>query len=203
MSAFWMLALTACMADPVPASSDVNHVGPRSAPAEIAVTHGVAAGGVTSDSAILWARAERAAEMHVLIREADMGRGKEYHLRVGAQRDFTGKIAVTGLKPDHGYTYTVWFTDGEAGIPPTEGRGKRTEGFFRTAPAPATKASVGFAWSGDLSGQNVCRDAEDGFPIFEAVNGESIDFFIALGDMIYADNRCVAAGRDDAYAHHR
>lgn len=52
-----------------------------------------------------------------------------------------------------------------------------------------------FAFGGDLAGQNVCRDQARGFPIFEQILAHQPDFFVALGDMIYADDLCSAVGR--------
>lgn len=54
--------------------------------------------------------------------------------------------------------------------------------------------TIRFAFGGDLAGQNVCRDAELGFPIFRQILARRPDFFVALGDMIYADNTCEAIG---------
>jgi alkaline phosphatase D len=54
---------------------------------------------------------------------------------------------------------------------------------------------VRFAFSGDLAGQNVCRDAEEGFPIMATLAKLPMDFFIGLGDMIYADALCESSGR--------
>lgn len=63
------------------------------------------------------------------------------------------------------------------------------------AGSPKAKVpTVSFAFSGDLAGQNACRDAKVGFPIFRQVLNKRPDFFVALGDMIYADNDCLAKG---------
>ncbi|MEL6180418.1 MAG: alkaline phosphatase D family protein, partial [Myxococcota bacterium] len=67
-------------------------------------------------------------------------------------------------------------------------------GRFMTAPDRGIMSPLVFAWGGDLAGQNVCRDAREGFPVFKALVEEPLDFFIALGDMIYADNGCDATG---------
>ena len=45
-----------------------------------------------------------------------------------------------------------------------------------------------------MAGQNVCRDSDEGFPIFKAIKKEDLDFFIGLGDIIYADNLCEEIG---------
>lgn len=59
---------------------------------------------------------------------------------------------------------------------------------------PATSPAVTFAFGGDLAGQNVCRDRVLGFPIFRHVLDVRPDFFIGLGDMIYADMPCDEIG---------
>jgi alkaline phosphatase D len=46
-----------------------------------------------------------------------------------------------------------------------------------------------------LSGQNVSRDAVEGFPIMDTVRSWDPDIFVGLGDMIYADDLCLETGR--------
>ena len=55
-------------------------------------------------------------------------------------------------------------------------------------------ASVRLAFGGDVAGQNVCRHAVEGFPIMDTIHAWRPDVFVGLGDMIYADNACAAAG---------
>ena len=69
------------------------------------------------------------------------------------------------------------------------------EGSFRTAPEPADATAVRFVFGGDVAGQNVCRDQQVGLPMFRVIDAVDPDFFIALGDMVYADNDCEAVGR--------
>lgn len=155
------------------------------------VTHGVAAGDVRSDSAVIWSRANTESFMHVLVRGKDAEHDIHQRVRVSTESDYTGKIALTGLKADTDYQYSVWFSVGEH----DSGRLDASEGRFRTAPKLAQSKAVSFAWGGDLAGQNTCRDAKEGFPIFNAINNEELDFFIGLGDMIYADGTCEEIGR--------
>ena len=68
-------------------------------------------------------------------------------------------------------------------------------GTFRTPPLASEPQVVTFAWGGDLAGQNVCRDVTEGFSTVQAVTALALDFFIGLGDIIYADNICTATGR--------
>lgn len=59
---------------------------------------------------------------------------------------------------------------------------------FTTAPEDDVMRPVTFAWGGDIAGQNICRDADEGFPIFKALKavGE-LDFFVGLGDAVYGE----------------
>ena len=178
------------------------------------VTHGVAVGDVHANQAVIWSRTDRAAVMHLRL----SARGADTLQRVTtvtAEHDYTGKIAVHVLRPDSVYEYQVWFDaatsakdDASTDVKPAEGntdaisrdKGKAdkrgvTTGTFRTAPDAARERAVTFAWGGDLAGQNVCRDATEGFPIFNAIGALNLDFFVGLGDMIYADNTCDAVGR--------
>ena len=150
-------------------------------------THGVATGEVTKNSAIIWSRTNKASKMFVKI---DPDYDDEIKsVNVKASNDYTGKIRFRNLKPETKYSYKVWFED-------KKGRsGKITEGQFQTAPRPKETAAVKITWSGDFAGQNVCRDAKEGFPIFQSIVEEKSDIFIGLGDMIYADNLCEAVGR--------
>jgi alkaline phosphatase D len=49
---------------------------------------------------------------------------------------------------------------------------------------------VTFTWSGDLGGQERCRQGEAGYPIFDVMLRHKPDFFLFLGDTIYSDSPC-------------
>lgn len=153
------------------------------------VTHGVAAGDVSSDSAVIWSRTDRPATMHVDIIGDRHSSTEVESVRVTGDSDFTGKVKVSGLEPGKRYRYKVRFSEDRG-----RSRDEAVEGSFTTAPRASRSAPVTFAWGGDLAGQNVCRDANEGFPIFTAINRAALDFFIGLGDMIYADGVCNAVG---------
>jgi len=157
------------------------------------LTHGVIAGDVTATSAVIWSRADHASTMHVLVK----GNGRDSHdsayraVAVTAEHDYTGKVRITGLHPDRAYTYTVWFS----GSPETPvSKAAVATGHFRTAPRANDPESVTFAFGGDVAGQNACRDAVEGFPIFNTISNAHPDFLIGLGDMIYADSACASTG---------
>ncbi len=153
-------------------------------------SHGVAVGDVTDDSAVVWSRAGRPGIMHVV---ATSKYGKESYetTKVKEGDDFTGQVKLKKLKSDTTYNYRVWFTEeihSDKGSDVVYGK-------FKTAPGKRKKRAVKITWSGDFAGQNVCRDTQDGFPIFNAINSENSNLFIGLGDMIYADNTCEEVGR--------
>jgi alkaline phosphatase D len=146
---------------------------------EPVVTHGVVVGDVTAHSAVLWARADRAGSLTVRI---SGGRGARVaRLSIRAADDFTGQLRLRGLRSDTAYRYRV-------------GSGK-ARGSFRTAPEEDVADGVRLAFGGDVAGQNVCRDAVEGFPIMDTIRSFRPDVFVGLGDMIYADNACDPVGR--------
>lgn len=104
---------------------------------------------------------------------------------VSAEHDFTAQVQLAALKPDTPYRYAVRCD--RDGLP--------RSGEIHTAPLPTQAAGVRFAWSGDVGGQNVCRDTQHGYAIFNLVHARQPAFFIALGDMIYADDPCQSRGR--------
>ena len=146
------------------------------------LTHGVAAGEVSPTGAVIWGRCDRATALHVRLDGTDRTLSAE----VIAAGDFTGKIVLAELAPDTGYTYRAWCGDGLT---------RAVTAGFKTAPDPALPHAVRFAWGGDVGGQNVCRDRRRGYPIFSRIAALPLDFFIGLGDMIYADNACLPLGR--------
>ena len=216
------VALSLVWAAPVLAQSPVSL---DRAPAPV-----IAAGDVTSDSAVLWVQADRAGTVVVEL-TAPEGSGElpqVFQTEVGADSDFTAKIMVDGLEPGsiqrwraavlsksdrhpHQGQNDPDATMGQQALPSGEADdaksgpveapaadetvGEQALGTFRTAPDPYAAAPVRLAWGSDLGGQNVCRDAEKGFEIFNAIRDSVPDMFVGGGDMIYADDLCDAVGR--------
>jgi len=156
---------------------------PTSAPPPARLTHGVAVGEVTASSAVFWGRCDRATALHV--RTASGLRGST---EVDDNGDFAGAIRLDGLSPNRRVVYAMWC--GEEDTPPA--RAERVEsGVFVTAPtADDTATPVRIAWGGDLGGQNVCRSADEGYAIFARIRETRPSLFIALGDLVYADDAC-------------
>jgi alkaline phosphatase D len=153
------------------------------------VTHGVVVGDVSAGAAVLWARADRAATLHVRL--SGGGHRAVEPVAVRAADDFTGHVELEGLHPATTYRYRVWFSLGAPGV----GRGPVVQGSFETPPPADANAPVRLAFGGDVAGQNVCRDAVEGFPVMDTIRAWAPDVFVGLGDMIYADNGCDPTGR--------
>ena len=161
--------------------------------AALEATHGVAAGDVTADSAVIWSRADQDAQLVVTYGPATgTVQMKEAKARARAVDDFTAQVLLTQLMPDTAYRYEARFVR----------RGRKSSalaGLFRTAPMPTDKRSVALIWSGDLAGQRYCRRPDIGYRIFDPMRRLRADFFVANGDMIYADGDCPAAGMESGW----
>src|ERR671924_136547 len=175
------------------------------------ITHGIGSGDVTDKSAIIWSRVNnQPAQMNV---EYDINANFTNPLRKTAQAnsttDFTAHAKLDGLKPDTQYYYRVWFMGADIDknsyssnndLSSTSNVSEQVEvGTFRTAPSSnmTTNSSraISFIWSADLGGQSYCRNADEGgYSIFKSMQSLNPDFFIANGDMIYADGTCPAQG---------
>lgn len=156
------------------------------APAADEIAHSV--GDVTWDAAVVWARLP-AAGTATLAWRSRAGDAQQLRVDATADDDFVARFELSRLAPGTRYGYTLRFA-------PAGGAARYVaEGAFATAPPPSSPAPVRLAWSGDLAGQNVCRDRDRGFPVFEALIEEQPDLFVAAGDMIYADGYCKAEGR--------
>lgn len=141
-------------------------------------------GEVTARSAVVWARCENGDEVVLSLAP---GEHSELRTPVQTERDFTTRVELANLQPSTQYRYTLWCRGGDVRTPGA--------GSFKTAPEPEARESVRLAWSGDVGGQNVCRDREHGYLPYRALRVSQPDFFIAMGDMIYADDACREVGR--------
>jgi alkaline phosphatase D len=149
--------------------------------AEAMFTSGVAAGDVTATRAVLWTRLDQAtAVLAQVALDLDFQQTVQIlpaHAIPGT--DFTVKVQVDHLQPATRYYYRFVHAISEAGA--LQERVSRV-GSFRTAPPPDLSSDVRFAYSGDSEA------AYQPFSVLGAVRQEDPDFFIYLGDTIYADN---------------
>jgi alkaline phosphatase D len=137
---------------------------------------------VHHDSAIFWARSENYKELRLELWKEQV-LVKSYNIKRRERHDFTFELLLKELQPDSLYIYKVFHQKNE--ILMNE---------FFTPPHKKDVKRLKFAWSGDLAGQNVCRDSRSGFPIFKSIGKHDPDFFIGLGDMIYGDSLCLEKG---------
>jgi alkaline phosphatase D len=103
-----------------------------------------------------------------------------------AEQDYTVTARITHLRPNTRYFYRVWFQPPGSPSRPTEA----VTGTFRTAPPARRPSNVRFVFGGDLGSGGYCRHRKHGYPIFYYMTTLRPDFFVALGDMIYADGSC-------------
>jgi alkaline phosphatase D len=136
-------------------------------------------GEVHPHDATVWVRGTSLSPVAVSYARATGGDRRSAQVTLFPGTDQTGKSELTGLDPGTRYRYRV------------SQDGASVEGQFVTAPSPDTAAAVAFAWSGDLGSRTRCRHVTDGYPIFRAMAGVPADFFLFVGDTIYADNACV------------
>jgi len=148
------------------------------------IASGLASGDVSTDSAVVWARADRPARMRA---ECSTVESFKTIIGVGSsdallESDFTSKVLLDGLPPGQDIFYRVRFEDlALSGI-----SGETQVGHFRTA--PADKGSISFVWSGDTAGQGWGIDASrGGMRTYRTMLENRPDFFIHSGDHIYAD----------------
>ena len=148
------------------------------------ITCGMQSGDVSTDAAVVWARADRPARMQV---ECSTVESFKTIIRAASadalpEQDFTSKLLLEGLPPGQDIFYRLRFEDiGASGI-----AGETKIGHFRTA--PTDKSSVSFVWSGDTAGQGWGIDpSRGGMRTYKAMLENRPDFFIHSGDHIYAD----------------
>lgn len=132
-------------------------------------------------SATLWVRAVRPGTISVEVTPAP-GPAVRLTRNALAADDLLLRLPLEGLAPATRHRYRV------------SQAGASVEGEFATAPPPEVPAPVSFLWSGDLGGSGVCRSVDGGYRIFRAMAGRPADFFLFVGDTIYADSTCRRPG---------
>src|ERR1700686_3822019 len=148
------------------------------------IAGGIQSGDVSTDSAVVWARADRPARMQLECSTVESFKTiiRSASSEALPDRDFTSKLLLEGLPPGQDIFYRVRFEDiGEAGI-----SSETQVGHFRTA--PTDKNSVSFVWSGDTAGQGWGIDpSRGGMRTYKTMLDNRPDFFIHSGDHICSD----------------
>ncbi|HKW86556.1 MAG TPA: alkaline phosphatase D family protein [Nitrospiraceae bacterium] len=150
------------------------------------LVHGVATGDVTSHSALVWFRTAGRANVQVqwLPQDGSALPASSESVLTDQQHDFTGTVQLKELTPATPYRYEV----SAQGLDHVDRM--HLSGWFRTPAADNVSEPVTFVWSGDVGGQGRCRDAGDGYPIFDRILAVKPAFALLLGDTIYGDEVC-------------
>jgi len=151
------------------------------------ITHGVQAGDVSGDRAIVWARCDERArlviEWSTITRFGDVRRVAGPV--VGPDTDHAGAVTLTGLPPDQTVVYRARFEREAA-----RGASAWTYGRFQTPRSDRFR----LVWTGDTCGQGYGRNPEwGGLRGFAALRRAEPALFLNSGDLIYADNPIEAA----------
>jgi alkaline phosphatase D len=150
---------------------------------------GYTAGDVTANGAMIWLRAAPDAVVSIQY-------GKDESLRqfattesykVNEAGDWTALISLDRLEPKSTYYYRAV----------VKGRKPGPIARFVTAPPSDDPAKVSFCFSGDL------RESYKPFTIMDAVRARRPDFFLHLGDTIYADRGGTARPLEEFWAKYR
>jgi len=147
-------------------------------------------GDVTDTSAMVWFRAEPGSEVAVQY-------AKDYYMTidykttkpvpVDPKSDYTATLSLDSLQPATRYYYRAAVLGKKPG----------TVGTFVTAAAPSADAKVVFCFSGDT------RESYRPFLIMNAVRAQRPDFFLHLGDTIYADRNGTAHRLEEFWQKYR
>lgn len=151
----------------------------------------IAAGDLPPDGVVLWAQGEAPGCVLMDIERIADGAGQRFVASLERDADFTARVPVEALAA--GAEHRWWATPVSCD-PPVRATGPASTGRFRVPPDRGTAAPLRLAFGADLAGQNACRDATRGFPVFEALARWSPEVFVALGDMVYADDHCRPIG---------
>ncbi len=210
IAAVWVLSLL-CSGCVSPSRAELPPGSPFADQIELekpSLPDGTAVGDITRHSAELWLKTQGPKQVQVEWASAEAWRkisamgsvqapvARTSPILTGSETDFTLKISFEKLVPATRYRYYVLVNDPDQRVGASSPRRVAAQGEFTTLPDPAISTPVTFAWSGDLGGQDHCRRGEAGYPIFDTIRDQKPDFFIFLGDTIYADNVCASPPND-------
>jgi alkaline phosphatase D len=150
---------------------------------------GYVSGDVTPNGAIVWLRVDPGSKV-ALQYSKDPALADAIvldPLAVKADNDDTAKIELRGLEPHTVYYYRAAVV----------GKNPGPVGRFVTAPEPDADVAVKFCFSADT------REGYQPFRIMDAIRSNQPDFFIHLGDTIYADRGGTARLLPEFWAKYR
>jgi alkaline phosphatase D len=147
------------------------------------------AGDVTPEKATVWLRAEPNSQVFLhYSREPSLSDFSAIGpFPVDGNADYTAVIELEKLEPATTYYYRAAVAGKQPGY----------VAHFVTAPKPDDAAKVSFCFSGDT------RESYKPFTIMNAVRAQQPDFFVHLGDTIYADRGGKAHQLSEFWAKYR
>jgi phosphodiesterase/alkaline phosphatase D-like protein len=151
---------------------------------------GCAVGDVTHDEALVWVKTEGPQEVRVLYMTDDphwIVPKQTLLTLTNADRDFTAHFPLVNLTPRTHYFYQMSIAG--------KRRGPICE--FVTAPLPHDHKSMTFVIGGDT------RNSFKPFSIFKYIWEAEPDFFVYLGDTIYADKEQTAIALADYWTKYK
>src|SRR4051812_32213812 len=145
-------------------------------------SYGVTASEVTSSSALIWTRSDKAGKVTLVV-SPDKKFGnkgdKKKTLSAKTAADNVVQVTVGGLKAGHRYAYRF----NKAGS-------RSTVGHFVTAPKASQAKTLRFAYSGDTDAQKAAGASKpfyNNFEIYKQMAKEGNNFNVNFGDTIYSD----------------
>lgn len=136
--------------------------------------NGVSSGDTTQTSTVLWTRSAIAGNVRFQVKDDDGVIVDEF---VKAENPLKPvKLSVKRLQLGEKYGYKVTSPDGQS-----------IKGTFKTAAESNSDEGLSFGVSGDWRGELAP------YPAIKNVDGKTLDFFVKLGDTIYADIASSAA----------
>lgn len=136
--------------------------------------NGISSGDTTQTSTVLWARSAIAGDIRFQVYDEDNEVTDETVIVNDIEKP--AKFLVNHLEPGEEYEYKVTGPDGKA-----------LKGTFKTASGSYESGGLSFGVTGDWRGELAP------YPAIKNVDGKNLDFFIKLGDTIYADIASPAA----------
>ena len=174
------------------------------------LSYGMAVGDVSDHSAVVWVKTNGAAKVSLEYWPVTPERksnvplpGEESQVRRSSvetvgDHDYTLHVLLKDLLPATHYEIRIQAQSGltdpgqETLSPASKTMAEEIHGTFRTLAAPTAHEGVTFGWSADMGGQARCRHGGPGYAIFDVARMEALDFFLFLGDTVYADEICPA-----------
>lgn len=147
---------------------------------------GCAVGDVTPHDALVWVKTEGPQDVKILYTTDPLWTAPQetMFISTNAERNFTAHMALIDLTPHTRYLYRM--------LIPEKKEGPICE--FVTAPLPNDAVPVTFVIGGDT------RNSFRPFSIMEFMRSAQPDFFVYLGDTIYADKENTAMTLPDYWA---